>query len=1040
MLSSSRSIRPRSLHRPTAWALAHISKPSLLELHSSSNVQRLYRRSNPKIPSRRYFSWGRRRQWGYSSSPSIYKWFESCSRASRDGRGSSLHYNYFNDPRHSIYRYLSGHGWRMSNYWGRSGSGMGCFSQPSKSDNSNEEKDHWSKSYQETKAVLEKEFEEFKRMVDADPCGMLFGREAPRRATDDGKNTNSNHKDESSPMKSKQRDDKSYSTAKPVDKVGVQQRASQPLSPGSEKKAPPRQEPEIEEYEFDPITMRKVPKRSARPASAPVHEKAQPDSEFVIPVKPFVATGPSPVGRSALHDGPSRNEVLRKNQTDRNRLVQEGLGASSPGLDRFGSKPQQPSENIRSAYSKPETALDRHLRTKRTQAEESSTKRPPLKFKDDERTTEDVESLRAIDVRASAGLGRLPKETNDDEKKERRKKLDNDYERRPQYLDARLRDEIASQKAQASRGQSYEKRSPFLSHTHHPEPNRTHAVDSNSNCEQSALSQAGSEQRSEQLAEISRREAINLKKAAAKNVHEEEVKVQKAAMEALEMRHGNVEKTGKDSPVHSQECGEGDISSNVTDFVGRGRWYKQRAPHAMKESELKLKQLAKDRAFVREIRSIYENEYGTIDTRHRQPSKQTEQEAKERTQEAAIKFSKQSPRQVEQKDSKEHKQQALTQPSGQSSSSTLPECSPRVSPEASKTDLSSEKLPHKPFKVNTVESQLPHVPSQVEPKQNEHAQKVIKVSEESSTRTLSNPSDASSGPRSSTKLQHAQNRELETPDVPKEISNIFNESGVELPTVADKGITKSASPTTTASLSPDKSGSSTIPKPIPPEASDSTKPSSYRILAYDPSTQRVTSAKTTSQTAPADEKSITLVEALSRLATPAKFLPHFASLQNSGYEIVAGSTNILIFKKVRPAKPASPVADESSTAAVDEKYPLHTNPIDGTTTQTGNFASPTGFVNHDAILPPSEDSQPMPPFPWSTKPNDKITRQEAVFSGSRHRWAEDHGAEHISRRLRNKQRRSERRKRTLKRMVWVGIWVAGCCYTVGVGTEFLRAA
>lgn len=918
---------------------------------------------------------------------------------------------------------------------------MGIFSQPSESGNPNEEKDHWSKSFQEKQTALEKEFEEFKRMVDADPCAILFGWETPhseKRSANKGQNKNTNHKDESSPMKGKRRDDERPSTAKPVDKGGAQPHASQPLSTGSEKKASSRQETEIEEYEFDPITMRKVLKISVHPASAPVDEKAEPNSETVIPVKQFVATGPSLVGRSAQPDAPPRNEVLRKNQTDRNWLVQEGFGASSPGLDSFRSRPQQQSEHIRSAYSKPETALDCHLRTKRILAEESSTKRPLLKSKDDERTTEDIESLRAVDVRASASLGgRLPKETYK-EKQERRKKLDNDYERRPQYLDARLRDEVASRKAQASRGQFNEKRYQILSHTRHSEPSRTHVVDNNSICEPSALSQTGSEQRSEQLAELSRREAINLKKAAAKNVHEEEVEFQKAAMEALEMRRGGAEKKGKDSPVHSQESGEGDISSNVTEFIGRGRWYKQRAPHAMKESELKLKQMAKDRAFVQEIRSIYENEYGTIDTRHRQPSKQTEREAKEHTQETMIKFSKQSPRQVEQKDSKEQKQQAFDQPSGQSSSSTLPECLPGVSPEASKTDSSSENLPHKSDKVDTVDFQLQPISSQVEQKQNEHTQGT-KESEVSSPRALSNLSDASSGPNNSAKPQQAKNREPETSDVSEGIPNLFIESGVELPTGADKGIGISAPPTTAASLSLEKSGSSTISKPILPEASNSTKPSSYRILAYDPSTQRVTSAKTTSQTAPADEKIISLVEALSRLATPAKFLPHFASLQNSGYEIVAGSTNILIFKKVRPAKPASHVADESISAAVDEKYPRHTNPIDGTTTQTGNFASPTGFVNHDAILPPSEDSQPMASYPWSTKPNDKINRQEEVFSGSRHRW-QDHGAEHISRRLRNKQRRSERRKRTLKRMVWVGVWVAGCCYTVGIGTEFLRAA
>lgn len=1027
MLSSPRSIRP--LHHPTAWALSHTSKPSLLVLSSSSNVQTLYRCPNIKISSRRSFYWGKRRQRGYSNGSGLYNLYESRSRSSKDGSCSSLYHKYFNNLDHSIYRYLSGHG------WGRSGYGRSSC-KPSESDKPNTNNDYWYKSFQEKQAAIEKEFEDFKKMVDADPYGMLFGFRhpySPWRSADKSKNENSNGKEGNSGMKGRQHDDKGASTAKPTDEGQVQEHASQP-PPHPEVKASSKQETEVEEYEFDPITMRKVLKRPARPAPAFMHKRTEPKSEYNIPVKPFVATGPGPVESSAHPQARPRNEAPRTKQPGQKWLTQEGFGAGSIGLEKPGSRSQQQSEHVHSTYPKIETALNRHLRTKGNQAEESSTNHPPLRSKDEENTTEDIDLLRASDIRASAGLGgKSPKETYK-KKQERQKTLENDYERRPQYLDARLRDEVASRKAQAARSPIHGKRSPIHPYLGYHGPSVANSVDKNRDCEPT-LSNVSSEERSEQLAEISRREALNRKKAAAKNVHEGEVKAQKAAMEALEMHRGIAEKTDKVLPVHSQESGEGDMASNVHEFVGRSRWYKQRAPHAMKDSDLKLEQIASDRALVREIRSIYEVAYGTIDTQHRQPSRQAEREEKEHTQDAMDHYLKQASMESEPKANLRENREAIDQ-LRQSSFRALPDRLRGAFPDGLKPNSISERPLHKTYNFETIGFQPRHLLRKIERNNKEQAQEVNQY-EKPSPRALPDMSDAISSSSYSAKPQHAEKQELERPEVSKVTPKLVNESGVELPTSADMETKKPDGSTLAPSSSSDGSGLSSTSKPISPEASDSTKPSSYRILAYDPSTQRVTSAKTTSLATPTDEKTLSLVEALSRLAAPAKFLPHFASLQNSGYEIVSGSTNVLIFKKVRPAKPASHAAEESPSTTIDEKYPRHTNPIDGTTTQTGNFASPTGFVNHDAILPPSEDGQPMGSYSWSSKPNDKVTRQEEVFSGSRPRW-DDHRAERMSKRLRNKQRKAERRKRTLKRMVWVGVWVAGCCYAVGVGVEFLR--
>ena len=122
----------------------------------------------------------------------------------------------------------------------------------------------------------------------------------------------------------------------------------------------------------------------------------------------------------------------------------------------------------------------------------------------------------------------------------------------------------------------------------------------------------------------------------AREIHEAEIKTQKVAMEAMVTRSGNrttntaeatvAKSVGNDDVegpatrrLQSFLQGEGDMASNVHEFAGRDRWYKRKAPHAMHADDAKLQKLASDRALICEIRGIYEETYGTIDTKHRQP-------------------------------------------------------------------------------------------------------------------------------------------------------------------------------------------------------------------------------------------------------------------------------------------------------------------------------------------------------------------------------------------------------------------------------------
>lgn len=129
----------------------------------------------------------------------------------------------------------------------------------------------------------------------------------------------------------------------------------------------------------------------------------------------------------------------------------------------------------------------------------------------------------------------------------------------------------------------------------------------------------------------------------------------------------------------------------------------------------------------------------------------------------------------------------------------------------------------------------------------------------------------------------------------------------------------------------------------------------YKILAYDQQNDSVRMVETTSAVEDASRPQ-TPGEIIPRLSNPARFMSYFATLEDQGYELLSGSDNTLVFRRVREAKTGS------ATAVEDVNPGPKINPIDlmGQPV-TGNFASPTGFVNYDSI---SEEKvhKPAPPF------------------------------------------------------------------------------
>ncbi|KAG5811091.1 hypothetical protein H9Q74_006175 [Fusarium xylarioides] len=75
---------------------------------------------------------------------------------------------------------------------------------------------------------------------------------------------------------------------------------------------------------------------------------------------------------------------------------------------------------------------------------------------------------------------------------------------------------------------------------------------------------------------------------------------------------------------------------------------------------------------------------------------------------------------------------------------------------------------------------------------------------------------------------------------------------------------------------------------------------SYKIVAFDP-VSRVMSVAEANSAVGASDKPMPISDALVKLVDPANFLPYVKSLQEEGYEVVSGSGQMLIFRKMQSA-------------------------------------------------------------------------------------------------------------------------------------------
>ena len=912
----------------------------------------------------------------------------------------------------------------------------------------------WYNLYQKRQHDVAKAHEDLKKQIDADPFGMLFGwRNSKGCHPQHVSSTRSDKTDmgqckAASTTEGRQKVKDSVPNSKETLVNNAAGDESGPSSHESTLKPFVGQEIQSEEFEIDPITMRKVPKRHRDLASSSQWNGLA--SKYSIPVKKYRA----PTAEKATEFPPSlagnqitdkdsalgMKEVAPKAAPGRHSwLLREGFSAgdrqaevSQPSLR---SKEQAKSRDGK--FFKIESALDRHLMAQGKIAEQDKADQSGLRYTDRENTIEDIDLLRPSDVRASSGLKGKPLRALAKEKQGKRKYLEDDFNTRAPKLDAQYKEEIASQKA-SYRNMSFDvkpTKAAFDFHSNQTTLDLSHMNKINGPKPGMTNGRTSSHKPSIQALQKScPPEMESHQQKAADDIHQKEVKTQKDAMEAIEARNDADTSSHRMPSCFSLEPGEGDMASNIHEFISRDRWYKQKAPHAA-QSDRMLQQKNKDFALVHEIRSIYEDEYGIIDTSHRQPSDLAFQGDKHQIQTPKTA----GPPHLELGSIKEQSrpnhiinpdEQSLNQPSSEtrsiiSDSHGRSSDSINFHTEGHQGIKESEALTMTEKALKITQQPSGDTPQNQQPFQGPSTQNSLK-----------NPAEAVSAETLNSSNAYEQN----LMQILKGAWDLFR-TGTGLSSFIDSQNDPKIVPFASSESTKSNLGSHPSLKAPTKDSSSSLPSTSYKILAYDSSMQKVLTAKTCFSTNPFYDKPLTVVEALSGLTNPARFLPHFVSLQNAGYEIVSGGSNILIFRKLEQEKPAAEPLDELSQTIV-ENHPMHTNPIDGTTTQTGNFASPTGFVNHDSILPPSdrEDWKPAPAYTSRSNANDKIRREEPVFSGSRKGWQED-GTEskNSSSKFRNRQRRIARRKRTMKRMFWVGTFVAGCCYAVGVASEALRA-
>ena len=724
--------------------------------------------------------------------------------------------------------------------------------------------------------------ERLKKRAEEDPFEMLFGQRATSSAWypwDWSTNSCKTAKESNAPRPAEYQ---------PIQTNTLENASTSPRdTTGSEKHSKAASQsvhaPSSEEYVYDPISMRRIPKSVQGGANSSSDEQL-----------------------------PQKTPTFEKQSTPE--IPFSSITKTTPSLTK------REKNTI-------ESSLDRHLRQVASPGEslaEPNNKKPLTKREAE--SSEEVDSLRADEIRAA--FTKLKEEfsrkdkTLQEQTDRRRQSMQEAFERRMKETELQFTREIAKY-ITIPDGQK-----PVFNHHHQSSPGEKQTFsaltpeiqkDIEDHVREAEMRHARQEEeKTNALAtQMRKKQKVDAKLTL-------EIEAQKASMDSYESRRSQ-SSTSDPTPL-SAELGEGDLSAQVLKYAAGERWYKKKAPHALaRERELLAKreeQKAKDRALIRELREIYESAYGTIDTKHRQGHK-FETRGCDVNNGAALKYPKLEGESLDaqllvsaQSSAILDKSEQLvpennkTQPHQQGANAQLssiapfshPLHGPLGSPRRFESCLKQAwRVETKDWAILKLMQGLYHEapPRFDKARASRILARYIETAGQVQAYVLALTLSEFESKRLHMwhRLVHSRSNPEKALSKRRILDDLLGSSRKETP---DKYETTLQSKEKLSHDSPFK-----------------TEKQIYKVLALRFDTHEVTSATTTSSLYESSTPPKSAASILSHLNHPASFIPHIEALQHSNFELVAGSRNMLVYKQLPSEHGQKSIIEPSPSLAQD---------------------------------------------------------------------------------------------------------------------------
>lgn len=217
--------------------------------------------------------------------------------------------------------------------------------------------------------------------------------------------------------------------------------------------------------------------------------------------------------------------------------------------------------------------------------------------------------------------------------------------------------------------------------------------------------------------------------------------------------------------------------------------------------------------------------------------------------------------------------------------------------------------------------------------------------------------------------------------------------------------------------------------------------STYVVLAQDRSTGKIEISPLNNVPISSDT-SVSPILVLSKLHRASDYLVHFERLEKSGYELYTGSKNMLIFRKRQPGE-----VQETSQPPTNLTSASSTSPVTDGVSPLKQAATVLDEIPSEVDPPPGPAAPTAPPShpskqPEQQVPKSRVRRQEQVFSGTIRPGEEStQGSENEESFIPNELEGGFWQKvtRGVKRVVLTAVALGGVAYAIGFVAEGIGA-